>query len=405
MFERVALVHYHELGLKGRNRSTFERRLRDNLDAALVGLPVGRAERVSSRLVVPITDVSQAETVGRRLAALAGVSSVSIAYKTAQVASEYEAAALLALAEHPDAVTFRVDARRSNTDFPIPSMELNRTLGDLLRTQSGLKVRLKDPDVNVRLEVVQREVYVYSTKIIGAGGLPSGTGGKVVSLLSAGIDSPVATWRVARRGAIVIGAHFSGRPQVSDSSERLTAEIGEVLARTGGLGRIYFIPFGDLQKEIALSCPPDLRVIMYRRLMVVVSEAIAAEEKAQALVTGESLGQVASQTLTNIAAVDDAAKLPVLRPLIGSDKQEIMVDARRIETFELSIQEADDCCTLFMPRNPETHAKLSVVHAAWAQLDLDRMVADALEHLSWRDYPCPSYRPPKRWPAENTPGR
>lgn len=405
MFERVALVHYHELGLKGRNRSTFERRLRDNLDAALVGLPVKRAERVSSRLVIPITDVTQADTVGRRLAALAGVSSVSIAYKTSQVAAEYEAAALLALAEQPGAATFRVDARRSNTNFPISSMELNCSVGDLLRRESGLTVRLKNPDATVRLEVVQSEVYVYSTKLIGAGGLPSGTGGKVVSLLSAGIDSPVATWRIARRGAVVVGAHFSGRPQVSDSSERLTAQIGEVLARTGGLGRIYFIPFGELQKEIALSCPPDLRVIMYRRLMVLVTEAIAAEEKAQALVTGESLGQVASQTLTNIAAVDDAARLPVLRPLIGSDKQEIMVDARRIETFELSIQEADDCCTLFMPRNPETHAKLSVVHAAWEQLDLDRMVADALAGISWRDYPCPSYRPPRRWPAEKPSNR
>jgi thiamine biosynthesis protein ThiI len=399
VFERVALVHYHELGLKGRNRSTFERRLRDNLDAALAGLSVGRTQRAASRLVVPILDEAATPEVARRLAALAGVSSVSLAYKTAQVASEYEHAALLALAEEPEAATFRVDARRSNTEFPVSSMELNRTVGDLLRRESGLIVRLKSPDVTVSIEVVQGDVYVYSTKIQGAGGLPSGTAGKVISLLSAGIDSPVATWRIARRGAVVAGVHFSGRPQVSDSSDRLTAELGEVLALTGGLGRIYFVPFGDLQKEIALSCPPDLRVIMYRRLMVVVAEAIAAEEKARALVTGESLGQVASQTLANIAAVDDAASLPVLRPLIGNDKQEIVAEARRIGTFELSTTEADDCCTLFMPRNPETHAKLPVVLSAWAELDVARMTADALAGLTWRDYPCLSYRPPARWPS------
>ncbi len=229
------------------------------------------------------------------------------------------------------------------------------------------------------VEVVQGEAYIYSRKIPGVGGLPVGTAGKVVALLSAGIDSPVATYRLMKRGAIVVAVHFSGRPQTNDLSERLVTEIGEVLERSGGLGRIYYVPFGDLQKEISLIAPPDLRVLLYRRLMVRVAEAIAAFENGKALVTGESLGQVASQTLENIRAVDEVATLPVLRPLIGSDKVEIIAEARRIGTYQLSTHDHVDCCTLFMPRNPETHASVRQVLQGEAELELERMVADALE--------------------------
>ena len=219
--------------------------------------------------------------------------------------------------------------------------------------------------MTVRVEVARASLRLVAARG-GVGGLPVGTAGKVVSLLSAGIDSPVATWRMMRRGAVVVGVHFSGRPQTNDRSERLVAEIGAALERSGGLGRIYVVPFGDLQKEIALAVPPDLRVLLYRRLMIRVAEAIARVERAKALVTGESLGQVASQTLDNIAAVDEAATLPVLRPLIGSDKLEIIAEARTLGTYELSTQEHADCCTLFMPRNPETHAKLPAVLEAGA---------------------------------------
>jgi thiamine biosynthesis protein ThiI len=220
-----------------------------------------------------------------------------------------------------------------------------------------------------------------------------------VALLSAGIDSPVAAWRMMRRGAVVVGMHFSGRPQTAGLSERLVGEIGHVLEATGGLGRIYVVPFGDLQKEISLEAPPDLRVLLYRRLMMRIAEKIAGAERAMALVTGESLGQVASQTLDNIAAVDEAATLPVLRPLIGSDKLEIIDQARTIGTYDLSIREHDDCCTLFMPRTPERHATVEQVVAGEAALDLARMTADAFGGLSWMDFACPSYRPPRMPPA------
>lgn len=397
MPERVCLVHYHEIGLKGRNRSVFERRLQDNLEAALAGLPTGRVERLASRLAVRVHEPERAREIAERIASIPGVAGVSIAYRISQTPEEMEATALLALGEVGPFGTFKVDARRSNTEYAEPSLEINRRIGAFLQDATGAGVDLSAPDVTVSVVVTQAETYVSTTRVRGVGGLPVGTAGRVVSLLSAGIDSPVATWRMMRRGAVVVGLHFSGRPQTNDESERLVAEIGSVLEQARGLGRIYTVPFGDLQKEVSLAVPPDLRVLMYRRLMLKVGEAVARVERARALVTGESLGQVASQTLENIAAVDEAARLPVLRPLIGNDKLEIIGEARTIGTLDLSTQDHTDCCTLFMPRNPETHAKMPAVLEAWSVLDVERMVADALASITWRDYSCPSYRAPKQW--------
>ncbi len=399
MFERVCLVHFHELGLKGRNRAQFERRLRENIEAALVGFPVAGVERIASRVLVVVEDPERVAEVARRVAVLPGVQSISVGYRTAREPAQMEQAALLAIRDAGAFSTFRIEARRSNTDYPEPSVEINRRIGASVQRETGAAVDLTSPDVTVRVSVVQGSVYVSSAEIPGIGGLPAGISGRVVSLLSAGIDSPVASWRLLRRGAMVIGVHFSGRPQTNDSSERLVREIGERLALTGGLARIYIAPFGDLQREISLESPPDLRVLLYRRLMVRVAEEIARAEHAKALVTGESLGQVASQTLENIAAIDEVATLPILRPLVGSDKLEIIDDARRIGTYEISTTDHIDCCTLFMPRTPETHARLAEVVEAWESLPHERMVHDALASVSWSDFGARGYRPPKAWPT------
>ena len=265
MFERICLVHFHEIGLKGRNRSQFERRLRDNIGAALVGLPVGGVERIASRVLVQVTDPEKTIEVAKRIAEIPGVQYVSPGYRVPREPAEMERAALLAIRDAGPFATFRVESRRSNTDYPEPSMEMNVRIGAALQRETGAGVNLKAPDVTVRVAVVQGSTYISSAEITGVGGLPVGTAGRVVSLLSAGIDSPVASWRLARRGAVIVGVHFSGRPQTSDASERLVDEIGEKLARTGGLARIYVVPFGDLQKEISLASPPDLRVLLYRR--------------------------------------------------------------------------------------------------------------------------------------------
>jgi tRNA uracil 4-sulfurtransferase len=398
MFERAALIHYHEIGLKGRNRAVFERRLRDNLQFAVDDLTTQPVERFSSRLLIRVHDHPLLDEVCARAAATPGVSYAAAAYITSRETDDMNAAALLAVREVAGARTFAIESRRSNTDHPVRSGEMNRIIGQYVVDHTGLGVDLSDPDVRCSVEVVQGDAYLFSRKFPGVGGLPVGTAGTVVSLLSAGIDSPVATWRLIKRGAVAVGVHFSGRPQTSDLSERLVTDIGQALERYGGLARIYTVPFGDLQREISLAVPPDLRVLLYRRLMVRVAERFAAIERAKALVTGESLGQVASQTLDNIAAVDDAATLPVLRPLIGTDKLEIIAEARAIGTYELSTQEHADCCTLFMPRTPATHATVEEVREAEESLDMGRMVAEAVSSAEYRDFACPAYRAPRRLP-------
>jgi tRNA uracil 4-sulfurtransferase len=394
MFDRVALVHYHEIGLKGNNRSTFENRLRLNLDSAVEGLTAAAAFRISSRLIVPITDPVKAEAVLERIAGIPGVSNVSEALVTGRDLEEIRRAALAAIQTAPEG-PFAVESRRSNTDFPISSHDMNVEVGSFLGEQTGRRVDLRSPAATVSIEVVQGSGYVYARRVPGVGGLPVGTSGKVIALLSAGIDSPVAAWRLMKRGAVVVGVHFSGQPATNDLSARLATEIGHVLERHEGLGRLYVVPFGELQREISLESPPNLRVLLYRRLMFRVGEALAKREGARALVTGESLGQVASQTLDNIAAVETAATIPVLRPLIGMDKNEIIAEARRLDTFEISSQPHADCCTLFMPRQPATKASVSQLDVAEQTLDLERMVSQALEGASHEDFRCPSYRPPK----------
>ena len=292
--------------------------------------------------------------------------------------------------------SFKVVARRSNTDYPIDSMQLNQLVGaHLCAFAPDKKVKMKDPDVKVHVEIIQGSAYVFSRSDRGIGGLPVGSAGKVVSLMSGGIDSPVATWKLMKRGAVIVGVHFSGAPVTDDASEYIVDDIAHALAPAGGIGRIYTVPFGKYQKAIASECPPPLRIVLYRRLMFRVAQGIARIERAKALVTGESLGQVASQTLENIAAVNAVVDIPVLRPLIGSDKLEIIDVAKRIGTFEISSRPADDCCTLFMPRSPETHARIVDCERAEQDVPIDAWVEEILSNLEYRDYPCPAYKPPR----------
>lgn len=398
MTPTVILISYHELGLKGRNRSTFERRLIDNILHATKGYGLSRARKRAGRFVVSIPEGVDANQVALDISKLAGVAHVQIAYSIERDTDLMNETALRVLQEEAKrrrVKTFRVSARRSNTDFPKNSQEIARDIGGYLFHNSNLAVDLTNFDVEVMVILVEQSTFISATRIEGIGGLPAGSSGKVVSLLSSGIDSPVATWRILRRGGIGIGVHFSGRPQTASTSEKLVEEIGEVLAKTGGMARTYIVPFGDIQKDIAMSVQPSLRVIMYRRVMIAIAEKIAAIEGAQAIVTGESLGQVASQTLRNIAAVDEVATLPMLRPLIGSDKLEIIDDARKIGTYKLSIQDAADCCTLFMPRSPETQAKLDIVKEQYDALDVDDFIRRALDEMHYVNYPCAVYRRPR----------
>lgn len=398
-FQRICLVHYHEIGLKGHNRSTFEMRLLKNLEALLSDFDVVTIHRISGRLCVFLREGTDWETekhCADFIRKVPGVARVSSGYKCERDLAQMEQAALAAMADVDDFTSFKVQARRNHTDFEVGSMDMSRIIGAALcEAHPEKQVQMKNPDVVVGVEVVQNAAYVYARSVRGVGGLPVGSSGKVACLLSSGIDSPVATWRMARRGAVCIGVHFSGRPQTSDTSEYLVDDIAHVLERTGCIGRVYVVPFGDYQREISLTVPPQLRVIMYRRLMFKVAQEIARREGAKALVTGESLGQVASQTLDNIRCTDAAVDMPVFRPLIGTDKLEIIDMAQQVGTFEISSQDAPDCCTLFMPRNPETHAQLEDVLEAESALPVDQWVSELADAAEPHDYKCPGYKKKK----------
>ena len=396
MASRVCLVHYHEIGLKGNNRARFERILMDNIKAALAAFSVATITRISGHILVTFSVSGEAERAFPLIAKVPGVARVSLAFHTNREPGEYCAAAIEALEEFGEFNSFKVVARRSNTDYELTSMDLNKQVGEVLcNAFPDKKVLMKGCDAQVHVLVVQGSVYVYARSERGVGGLPQGSAGKIVTLLSSGIDSPVATWLLARRGAVPVPVHFSGRPQTADTSEYLCQDIIQALAPCVQVGRLYVIPFGDCQREISIACPSDLRVIMYRRVMYAVAERIAQLEGAKALVTGESLGQVASQTLENIMAVNEVVDIPVFRPLIGSDKQEIIARAEQIGTYDISTQTAPDCCTLFMPRRPETHAKLDEVHAAWEMFDHEAMIQQLVDAAEYIDFSAPTYKPPR----------
>ncbi|WP_455138371.1 tRNA uracil 4-sulfurtransferase ThiI [Thermophilibacter sp.] len=397
MTERLCLVHYHEIGLKGKNRSTFENQLVTNLHRALRDFEVRDIARISGYVVVQAADGRASEELAAAIRRVPGVARVSLAYRCGLDEDEYVAAAVRALGEAGEFGSFKVHARRSSTTYERHTLEMNQLVGSALCAAfPDKKVDVHHPDVTVVVHVVQGSTFVYAASAPGVGGLPVGTAGKVVTLLSSGFDSPVATWMVGRRGATCVPVHFSGRPMTADTSEWLCQDIVDALAPSGVVGRLYVVPFGERQREISLAVPQGLRIITYRRVMLRVAERIARLEGAKALVTGESLGQVASQTLDNIAAVNEAVTMPVLRPLIGSDKQEIIRRAEDIGTAEISSQTAPDCCTLFMPRRPETHARMDAVLAAWESFDHEAMIDDLVEHVEWRDFSqCPSYHAPK----------
>ena len=338
----LLLAHYHEIGLKGRNRPRFERALKDNLKRALAD-SASRVRLVSGRVEIHGPKPDALERVTR----VFGVANVAPVLVTQADLDQIVSTAL-------------------------------EVAGDAVRLRLGKRVNLSDPDVCVRIEIVHDRAYVSAAKIPGPGGLPVGSAGPVVTLLSAGIDSPVATWRIMRRGADPVAVHFHGQPFTDRSSERKVGQLVSVLGTWGYRRPWWSVPMGEAQREITLSAPSPLRVLLYRRLMLRVAEGLGRRHGGLAVVTGESLGQVASQTLENMAAVGAVATLPLLRPLVGTDKVEIIDEARRIGTYEVSAEAHQDCCTLFEPREPATHATAAELDAAETGYDLPALVDDCL---------------------------
>lgn len=384
----LLLIRYGEIGTKGKNRHVFEQRLQANIQAALAGLGVQEVERAHARLYVPLKE--NLEEMTNRLQRVFGISSFS---PVRRVPLDFEAIKEGAievmgsslwekepLSDSPGKLTFKVDTRRANKGFPMTSPEVSRELGAvLLKEFPQLSVDVHEPQMTLEVEIREQYSYVSTERIPGPGGLPVGVSGKAVLLLSGGIDSPVAGYRMMKRGVAPVAVHFHSSPFTSERSKEKVLDLARILASYGGPIPVHVVHFTEIQKAINQHCPGKLMITIMRRMMLRIAEMIAEQVGAGALITGESLGQVASQTMESIQATNAVVELPVFRPLIGADKMEIIDLAQRIGTYKLSIQPYEDCCTIFVPRHPETHPKLPEVERAEAKLAAKELLEEAIE--------------------------
>ena len=371
------LVHYHEIALKGRNRPFFLGKLADNLRRATADLEGVRVRILPGRVAMEVPDAASWDVVRERVGSVFGVANFSRAHEVPADLEALKAAAVEALRDRQFG-SFRVTTKRSYKGFPMNSGEIDREVGGAVHQATGVRVDLERPELTLFVEVLQDRIFYSWEKHKGPGGFPVGTSGRVVALLSGGIDSPVAAQRMMKRGCTVTLAHFHAFPLQDRTTIDKTRELARILTRFQFRTRLLLVPFAEVQQTIVARCPAPLRVVLYRRFMVRIAEALAGRMKAKALVTGESLGQVASQTLDNMAAIDEAARGPVLRPLVGMDKEEITAEARRIGTFDVSTLPDQDCCQLFVPRSPATAATLAEVLRAEEALPTAALVEAAL---------------------------
>ena len=384
----LIVARYHEIALKGRNRPFFVSKLAKSLRRATSDLG-GKVNVLAGRLTIALPDEVTWEVARARLEDVFGVANFS---RVLSVPADYgalERSVVETLSRHRFA-SFRITTRRSYKPFPMKSGDVDRQLGAAVNRATGARVDLKGHELEVHVEVLRDRIHYSFERCPGAGGLAVGSSGRVMALLSGGIDSPVAAWRLMKRGCNVVAVHFHAFPlQDHTTIDKVTA-LARILARFQYRTRLLLVPFGETQQTIVANCPAPLRVVLYRRFMVRIAEALAARNRSKALVTGESVGQVASQTIDNIAVIDDAATLPVLRPLIGMDKDEITQQARRIGSFDVSTLPDQDCCQLFVPKSPATAATVEEVRAAEAALDVAGLVETAVRGTERRVFDFPA---------------
>jgi thiamine biosynthesis protein ThiI len=408
------LIRYHEIALKKGNRAYFTELLKRNVISAVKDLGVKDIRSLPARLLLTLkSDIDQA-TATERIGAVFGVANFSLVERTPRDMDALRARILDSLDPstrapalaagscsgfRPTGVletatglpvglhgapfeSFRIETQRGDKTFPLTSPEINRVLGAAVKERSGARVDLENPEFTVFVEILPRDAFFGFDKLPGPGGLPVGASGRVVSLISGGIDSPVASYRMMQRGCRLIFVHFHSAPYQDKTSQEKVRELLKRLTRHQFNSRLFLVPFGEIQRQIVAAVSRPLRVVLYRRMMLRIAEAIARREKAKALVTGESLGQVASQTLENMAVIQQAATLPILRPLVGMDKQEIIDQARRIGTFDISSIPDQDCCQLFVPKHPATKAQLADVEKDEASFDVKELVRFGVENAT-----------------------
>ncbi len=375
------ICHYSEIALKKGNRPFFEKALVENIKRALGPARFSSVKRISGRILIELISGERDDVVSD-LGRVFGISDILFCSKVAQNVEVMGEAAVKML-EKEDFKTFKVETKRSEKRFPMTSQEVSAKVGEIiLGRMKDLKVSMSGPDRICFIEIVGEDAFVSIDKVKGPGGLPIGTGGRAVTLLSGGIDSPVAGFLAMRRGVKLVFIHFHSYPETSESSIEKVRDLARVLSRYQSEAKLYLVPFAEAQRDILLTVDPGDRVIFYRRLMLRISSEIAKKEKALAMITGESLGQVASQTLENIRAIERGSDLPILRPLICEDKESIIARARQIGTYDISILPHDDCCVRFIPRHPETRADADRIMREEGKLDITKITDRAIEGIS-----------------------
>jgi len=383
------LIRYHEIALKKGNRPYFTELLKRNLLAAVRDLGVKEIRSLPARLLVTFKSEIDTQIAIQRIRTVFGVANFSPVKRTARDIEVLRTRILKSL-NGIHFASFRVDTQRGDKTFSLTSPEINRQLGAAVKEKSGARVDLSHPEFTVTVEILPQDAFFGFDKISGAGGLPVGASGRVVSLISGGIDSPVAAYRMMQRGCRLIFVHFHSTPYLDKTSQEKVRQLVTTLTRHQFLSRLYLVPFGEIQRQIIATVSRPLRVVLYRRMMLRIAEGVARKEKAKALLTGESLGQVASQTLDNMSVIQQAATLPILRPLVGMDKQEIIDQARRIGTFEISSIPDQDCCQLFVPKHPATKATPREVEEAESRFDVTELARFGLENATHEEFSFPN---------------
>ena len=386
----LVLVHlFHEIALKGGNRSFFLNTLLRNLEGALAGTGVGRVQRRSMVALLPLRDEAQWPLVRERLEQVVGVERFRRAFRVAPTLDAIKGA-IASRVEGLSPRSFRITAHRADKRFPIGSPQMNEELGSFMQERTGLPVDLTHPDLEVYVSVLPQEALVSLEEFPGPSGLPVGVSGKAAVLLSGGIDSPVAAYQMMTRGCRTLFIHFHSFPLVEGTSREKAMELVQLLTRYQLDSQLLLVPFAEAQKRLILSVPPAYRVVLYRRFMVRIAEALALRHGAGALVTGESMGQVSSQTLENLSTIEAArVQLPILRPLIGMDKEEITRRARKLGSYPISIIPDQDCCSLFIPKHPVTRSRPAEVEQMESQLDVDEILREALDGVEERRFSWP----------------
>lgn len=383
--KEIILIKNGELALKGLNRSTFEDILIKNIRKRIK--PLGEFEyrkEQSTISVVPMEDYIDMDEVSDRISRVFGIAAYSRALQVEKDMSVILENAPDYLAEQlKEAKTFKVEGKRSDKKFPLKSPEISAQVGGAILSKfPHLRVDVKNPDILVTIEIRDKFAFIRGNQTKGAGGMPTGTAGKAAILISGGIDSPVAAYMMAKRGLVLNAIHFASPPYTSPQSEEKVHNLLRKVSRYSGNICLFTVGFTEIQEEIRDKCPEDLFTLIMRRFMMRISQRIAEKEESKALITGESLGQVASQTLNALACTDAVVGMPVFRPLIGLDKDEIIKVSRKIDTFDISIEPYEDCCTVFTPKHPKTKPQISIIENAEKALDIEGLIDRAIENTT-----------------------